>query len=119
MAGEFQTVAKVADIPEGAAKAFEVGNKLVAVFHRPGGVFLAIDDVCPHMGASLAEGCVEGDVVTCPWHAWRFRLTDGAWVSVPKLKIGSYAVRIVGDEVQVQAAPAAPPPAFDRPAVAG
>ena len=31
------------------------------------------------MGASLSGGYVENGVVTCPWHAWRFRLTDGAW----------------------------------------
>ena len=44
----------------------------------------AIDDVCPHMGASLGGGYVEGGIVTCPWHAWRFRLTDGAWADNPR-----------------------------------
>jgi nitrite reductase (NADH) small subunit/3-phenylpropionate/trans-cinnamate dioxygenase ferredoxin subunit len=62
---------------------------------------LAIDDYCPHMGASLAEGTVEEGVVTCPWHGWEFRLSDGCWVNSPKLKIGCYAVRVLGDEVQV------------------
>jgi nitrite reductase (NADH) small subunit/3-phenylpropionate/trans-cinnamate dioxygenase ferredoxin subunit len=97
----FQTVCRVQDIPEGEAKVVALGRKVVAIF-RVTGHFYAIDDVCPHMGASLAGGYIEGTVVTCPWHAWRFRLTDGAWADNPRLKIGCYAVRVEGDEVQVQ-----------------
>jgi nitrite reductase (NADH) small subunit/3-phenylpropionate/trans-cinnamate dioxygenase ferredoxin subunit len=98
---EFQTVCKVGDVPEGEGKTVEVAGKLVAVF-RTNGQFQAIDDVCPHMGASLSGGYVEDGIVTCPWHAWRFRLSDGAWADAPRVKIGCYAVRVVGDEVQVQ-----------------
>jgi nitrite reductase (NADH) small subunit/3-phenylpropionate/trans-cinnamate dioxygenase ferredoxin subunit len=98
---EFQTVARVAELPDGTAKAVEVNGKLIAVFNE-GGQYRAIDDVCPHMGASLAEGYVEGGIVTCSWHAWRFRLADGAWADNPRLKIGCYPVRVVGEEIQVQ-----------------
>ena len=63
--------------------------------------------MCPHMGASLSGGVIENGVVTCPWHAWRFRLTDGAWADNPRIKIGCYPVRVEGDEVQVEAPPAA------------
>jgi nitrite reductase (NADH) small subunit/3-phenylpropionate/trans-cinnamate dioxygenase ferredoxin subunit len=98
---EFHTVARTADIPPGRAKAVRVGNKTVAVFHH-GGQFYALDDMCPHMGASLAEGVVEDGAVTCSWHAWRFRLSDGTWLNSPRVKTGCYAVRVVGDEVQVE-----------------
>ena len=54
------------------------------------------------MGASLATGTVEGGIVTCPWHAWRFRLRDGTWADNPRVKIGCFAVRVEGDEIQVQ-----------------
>ncbi|MCS6976210.1 MAG: Rieske (2Fe-2S) protein [Gemmatales bacterium] len=98
---EFHSVAKVGDIPEGEGRAFEVQGKIIAVFFHAGQYF-AIDDVCPHMGASLSEGHVENGIVTCPWHAWRFRITDGTWADSPKLKIGCYPVRIVNGEIQVQ-----------------
>ena len=88
-------------MPSGTAKTVEVGGKLIAVF-RQNGEYFAIDDVCPHMGASLAGGEVEDGIVTCPWHAWRFRLRDGVWADNPRLKIGCYPVRVVGEEVQVQ-----------------
>jgi NAD(P)H-dependent nitrite reductase small subunit len=99
----FQTVCRASDVPEDQGVMVQVGGKLIAVF-RHAGQFFAIDDVCPHMGGSLSGGQVEEGVVTCPWHAWRFRLADGAWADFPKgkLRIGSYPVRVVGDDVQVQ-----------------
>ena len=97
---DFQTVAKISDLPEGGARTVEVNSKLVAVFHYQG-QFFAIDDVCPHMGASLAGGEVENGIVTCPWHAWRFRITDGTWADNPRIKIGCYPVRVVRDEIQL------------------
>jgi nitrite reductase (NADH) small subunit/3-phenylpropionate/trans-cinnamate dioxygenase ferredoxin subunit len=42
--------------------------------------------------------------VTCTWHGWRFSLVDGTWLDSPKSKvrIGSYLVRVEGDEIQVE-----------------
>ena len=104
---EFQTVCRVDELAEGEGKTVGVGDKLIAVFRQDGRYF-AIDDTCPHMGASLSGGCVENGIVTCPWHAWRFRLADGAWADNPRIKIGCYPVRVQGDDVQVQAPD--PPP---------
>ena len=98
---EFRTVCRVGDVIEGEGKTVSVGDKLIALFLE-GGQYFAIDDCCPHMGASLSGGYVERGIVTCPWHAWRFRLKDGAWADNPRISIGCYAVRVEGDEVQVQ-----------------
>lgn len=97
----FHTVCRVDELADGQSRVAEIDRKLVAVF-RDGDHYHAIDDVCPHMGAALSEGTVEDGIVTCPWHAWRFRLADGAWADSPRVKIGCYLVRIHGDEVQVQ-----------------
>lgn len=95
------TVAKVSDIPEGGAVVVNVRQKDVAIF-RVNGSFQAIDDMCPHMGASLSGGYVEDGCVTCPWHYWRFRLADGAWAENPREKLGTYPVHVVGDDVQLE-----------------
>ena len=78
-----------------------VGDRLVAVFNQ-GGKYSAIDDLCPHMGASLGAGHCEDGIVTCPWHAWRFRLSDGTWTDSPRIKIDTFETRVVGDEIQVR-----------------
>lgn len=99
---EFVPVARVGDIPAGEGRAFQVGQKLVAVF-LVDGQYTAIDDSCPHMGASLASGYVENGGVTCPWHAWRFSILNGTWLDNPqsKLCVKTYAVQVVGDDVCV------------------
>jgi nitrite reductase (NADH) small subunit/3-phenylpropionate/trans-cinnamate dioxygenase ferredoxin subunit len=100
---DFVTVAKVGAIPEGEGRSFQVGDRLVAVFHHQG-QYLAIDDLCPHMGASLGAGYLDEEgVVTCPWHAWRFCVRDGKWADNPRLSVDTFEVRVVGDEIQVRA----------------
>jgi len=101
---DFITVAKVSDIPSGQGQAFAVNGRMVAVFNEDG-KFSAIDDFCPHMGASLAGGYLEEGIVTCPWHAWRFGIHDGRWCDNPKIKIDAFEVRLAGDEVQVKVPP--------------
>jgi len=99
---EYVTVAKVGAIPAGQGGTFAIGDKLVAVFNRDGSYY-AIDDLCPHMGASLGAGQLDEEgAVTCPWHAWRFDVCDGTWRDNPRLKIPSYPVRVEGGEIQVQ-----------------
>lgn len=99
---EFQSVAKVGSIPDGEGRAFAVNGRMIAVFLREG-TYFAINDCCPHMGASLAAGYLDGTEVICPWHAWRFCVKDGLWLDNPKSKIRTetFAVRVTGDDIQV------------------
>lgn len=98
---EFVTVCRRQDIPPGGVKVVSVGQKLIAVFDDRG-TLCAIDDVCPHMGASLAAGRLVDGIVTCPWHEWRFRVRDGVWADNPRVKTGCYELRVVGDDVQLR-----------------
>jgi len=97
----FTTVAKIGSIQDNRGEQFVVGGKLIALFFSEGKYF-AIDDTCPHMGASLSAGEVCDGIVTCPWHAWRFSICDGTWRDNPKLKVSHYEVRVEGDEIQVR-----------------
>lgn len=68
-------VAKVSDIPAGAAFCVMAAGERVAIFNSNGNYF-AISDACPHAGGPLSEGFVdENNVVTCPWHGWCFGLS--------------------------------------------
>ncbi len=98
---DYQTVCSVDELHEGIGHVVWVGEKPIALF-RVNGEFYAIDDTCPHMGASLANGFVENGTVTCPWHFWRFRLADGKWADNPRMGTGCYPVRVVGNDVQIQ-----------------
>lgn len=98
---EFEVVGKVSEFEDNVGRAVPVDGRMVAVF-RKGEEWYAIDDLCPHMGASLAEGHVEEHTVTCPWHAWRFCIKDGTWEDNPRTKVDCFEVKIEGDEVLVR-----------------
>lgn len=105
---QFVTVARVGEIPEGQGRAFTVDGREVAVFFVKGRYY-ALDDYCPHMGASLGTGQVWEDLVLCNRHLWAFRLADGFCPDAPALKAQTFEVRVEGDEIQVRVPPGPQP----------
>jgi nitrite reductase (NADH) small subunit len=97
---DFVKVAAVGDIPPGSGKTVEVADKPIAVFNCDG-TFYAIDDTCPHQGGPLGEGEVEGTIVTCPWHEWRYDVRTGVNTEDPGCKVSAYAVKVEGEDVLV------------------
>jgi NAD(P)H-dependent nitrite reductase small subunit len=69
----------------------EVNGAKVGLFRTPEGLF-AVDNVCPHRGAPLNDGFVHDGAVTCPWHQWDFKLSDGHCVNVPNVRIAAYPI---------------------------
>ena len=100
---EFVTVAKASDLADGELRRFEVGGTPVAVADV-GGTLYAFGNTCTHEGCSLAQGQLDGTTVTCPCHGSRFDVTSGAVVRGPAREpVASYAVRVEGKEIQIQA----------------
>ena len=89
-AADARPVIQAGEIAEGAGKAVIVDGIQVAVFRR-GGQLCAIENVCPHAGASLADGVLVGDEVLCPLHNFRFNITTGACVTDPILRVKTFS----------------------------
>jgi nitrite reductase (NADH) small subunit len=98
---EFVPVAKVADLKPGEGKTVIVGDREVALFNVSG-KFHAIDNTCPHRGGPLGEGTLDGNVVTCPWHGWRFDVCTGASPVVPTAKVERFECVVEGNDVKVK-----------------
>jgi 3-phenylpropionate/trans-cinnamate dioxygenase ferredoxin subunit len=67
---------KVGELEDGAMKSVSTkqGEFLLA---RVGDNYYAADSRCPHMKGKLAQGTLEGTVVTCPLHGSQFDLKNG------------------------------------------
>jgi 3-phenylpropionate/trans-cinnamate dioxygenase ferredoxin subunit len=51
----------------------------------------------------LAEGYVEGEEVTCPWHGAQFDVKTGAVLGPPAANpVAKYNVRVQGSDVEVE-----------------
>ena len=71
-------------IPEGRPIKAKLGiNQLVLV--RQGDNVLALHDVCAHAGGPLNEGRLVDGQIECPWHASRYRMTDGRVTQGPSV----------------------------------
>jgi 3-phenylpropionate/trans-cinnamate dioxygenase ferredoxin component len=94
MSGAGRTkVAEAAEMADGQARVVEVDGRSIAVFNV-GGKFYAIDNLCPHRGGPLGEGDVEGTIVVCPWHAWRWDVTTGSNANNPAVRVACYPVTV-------------------------
>ena len=95
------TVAKASECPPGSARECVAAGRIVALFNVEG-QFHALDGICPHQGGPLGKGRLVGCIITCPWHGFQFDVTTGQHQTSQSLVHSSFAVRVDGDEVQVE-----------------
>lgn len=74
--GELVTVARLEDLPPGAALRVASSDRELALFNCGGRVY-ATQGTCLHLGGPLAEGRLDGCVLTCPWHGWQYDVRTG------------------------------------------
>jgi nitrite reductase (NADH) small subunit/3-phenylpropionate/trans-cinnamate dioxygenase ferredoxin subunit len=99
-------VGRIEDFREGRPRRLKVAGRWVAVF-RVGDVLHAVQDPCPHMGASLSEGRLIGHEIVCHWHGWKFDLASGAGRAPAKRWA---CLRVYGVEVEQGQVRLRPPP---------
>jgi 3-phenylpropionate/trans-cinnamate dioxygenase ferredoxin subunit len=79
--------------PPGGRALLRFGRHQVVLFHTAHG-YRAIADSCPHQGASLACGKLDGGAVQCPAHGLRFDLATGAMRGAPGLAVTTYPIEL-------------------------
>ena len=94
---------KISDIEPGKMIKVSVDGRDILVANIDG-EYCATDDTCTHSGASLSEGKLEENVVTCGWHAAQFDCKTGKLVKFPaKIRnLASYKVSVESDNVFVE-----------------
>ncbi len=82
------------------------------------GRLYAVNNRCPHMGADLSKGELDGEIIICPSHRSKFDLRDGRVISwtdwsgiklnlskvfAPPKPLKTYAVKEDGDKILIYA----------------
>lgn len=57
-------------------------EKDFVVYRGEDGIVRMFDAHCPHMGAHLCDGKIEGSAIRCPFHNWKFSST-GECIEIP------------------------------------
>ncbi len=97
---EFVKMATLDDLSPGEAREVEHDGQIYALFNVDG-VISVIDGICPHQGGPLAEGELEGTIVSCPWHGWPFDVRTGQSMINPRIRQTTFHVKIEGQDVLV------------------
>ena len=99
--GRLVKVAKVSDLSLGEGKTVDASGQEIALFNVDG-AFYAIGNTCVHRGGPLGEGALEGDVVTCNWHGWKYNVRNGVSPVNPAARVPSYRVQVQGSDIFVE-----------------
>jgi nitrite reductase/ring-hydroxylating ferredoxin subunit len=97
---DFVEVAKLEELPPGSGTSVTVKDKSVAIFNVDGTVY-AISDTCLHRAMPLGMGVLEGKVVRCRAHGWKYDVTSGAMPEVPGMKVGCFQAKVEDGKILV------------------
>jgi nitrite reductase/ring-hydroxylating ferredoxin subunit len=94
------------DLADGELRAVTAGGRKLVVA-RVGDQRYACANRCPHYGIRLSDGHLEGSVLECRWHHWRFDLATGCVDAEESTlaTIETYAVDVDGDDLVVRTTP--------------
>lgn len=98
---QFESVAPLSEIPQGAMRAFTIGEREIVICHTREGVF-ALDNICTHAHARMCEGRLRATRIVCPLHGASFDIRDGRVLGPPAfLPLPTFPVRITNGTVEV------------------
>lgn len=97
---EFVEVADLDLVPPGKCTSVKIASKGVALFNVDGTIW-AMDDICPHAGAALGTGKLDGKIVTCRAHGMRFDVTTGCFAGTSDAGVATYPVKVVDGRILV------------------
>lgn len=78
--------------PAGKRTLLRHAGRSVVIFNVAGALH-AIEDECPHAGAALCTGKLDGHLIQCPAHGLRFDLRTGAMPGNPGMRIQTYPLQ--------------------------
>lgn len=94
-------IGKLADFPINKTKKVTANNTDIMITNLDGKLY-AIGDVCTHEECSLAEGVLQGEIITCPCHYSQFNAKTGKVLSPPATEDEPvYEVKVAAEEVFV------------------
>lgn len=93
---------KLDDFDENSPTTVRIAPNFQIVLIRKGSSVFALNDECPHMGGPLGEGEVEGNMIVCPWHFWRFNIETGACSEEDEPGARCYQTAVENGEVFIE-----------------
>ena len=97
----FVPVLEEKELQEGKMKRLSVEGTPVLFIKQQGKIFV-IDNRCPHQGCGFSGGTLDGLVIVCPCHDWRFNLETGEYEEEPLMKLKKFDWKVESGKIWVK-----------------
>jgi toluene monooxygenase system ferredoxin subunit len=98
---EWIPIATLRDLWEGDMTDVQVRDKLILIVHLEGGDIRAYQGYCPHQRTALADGKLDGHILTCAGHSWQFDVSTGEGVNPKDCRLSRYEVKVEDAKISV------------------
>jgi len=78
------------DFPLNQPTKIQLKGKAYTIWKTPD-KYVALNDQCPHKGASMSNGYIHDGCIACPYHGYEFN-TNGSLCSVPGISPSTYSI---------------------------
>jgi nitrite reductase/ring-hydroxylating ferredoxin subunit len=89
------------ELEDGKMKLVSVDGTPVLFIKKADKIYV-FDNRCPHQGCGFSGGTLEGNVVICPCHDWRFNLDTGEYEEEPSFKLHFYEWKLEAGKIWVK-----------------
>ena len=104
----------VEELGKGRMESSIVDGWEILIVRDNNGVVHALDGSCPHEDFPLVYGDLDGFVLTCANHFWRFDVSTGRGINPTSCRLRKYHVEEIGDDIYVDGQREIEPPSTDR-----
>jgi toluene monooxygenase system ferredoxin subunit len=98
---EWIAVATLDALWKGEMTDVQVRDELILLIHLNSGDVRAYQGYCPHQKSALADGKLDGHILTCAAHLWQFNLLTGEGVNPKGYQLHRYEVKVENATVSV------------------
>ncbi len=98
---DFKLACKQSEIPRGSAKNVNLGGVEITIFHTENGL-VARSGVCKHNAFKLELCEISGDIIRCPLHGWKYRISTGKGIKPSWTCLASFPLEIRGPEIWIK-----------------
>jgi len=89
------------ELKEGELGFASPGGISVVLIKKEGKLY-ALRNKCSHMWCAFRGAHLDGYILKCPCHDWRYDIRTGEFIDAPEIKLDTYPVKRQGEDILIE-----------------
>jgi nitrite reductase/ring-hydroxylating ferredoxin subunit len=91
---------KDSELKEGEPSFVSPKNSSIVIIKKEGQLY-ALRNKCPHMWCSFKGTKLDGYIMKCPCHDWRYDIRTGEFIDAKEIKLETYPLKKEGEDILI------------------